>query len=57
LGKPVILLLSSEGEWRWLQERNDTPWYPGMLLLRQTQPGDWAGLVDPLRAALDDLSR
>jgi len=57
LGKPVVLLLSSEGEWRWLQERSDTPWYPGMQVLRQAQPGDWAGLVAPLRAALADLSR
>jgi ADP-heptose:LPS heptosyltransferase len=57
LGKPVVLLLSSEGEWRWLQERSDTPWYPGTQVLRQAQPGDWAGLVAPLHRALAALSR
>lgn len=47
LGKPTLLLLSSEGEWRWLQNRADTPWYPSLRLLRQPRPGDWAGLAGP----------
>ncbi|HNG60986.1 MAG TPA: glycosyltransferase family 9 protein, partial [Cellvibrionaceae bacterium] len=47
LGKPTLLLLSSEGEWRWLQNRADTPWYPSLRLLRQPRPGDWAGLAAP----------
>ncbi|TWH47597.1 tetratricopeptide repeat protein [Sporomusa sp. KB1] len=41
LGKPVWTLLPSDGEWRWLLARSDTPWYPTMRLFRQSTPGDW----------------
>ena len=53
MGKPVWLLLSSEGEWRWLQERRDSPWYPSMQIYRQSAPGDWDSVVAAVRAALD----
>jgi tetratricopeptide (TPR) repeat protein len=45
LGVPTWLLLPHIAEWRWLQERDDTPWYPSMRLWRQSKPGDWAELV------------
>ncbi len=45
LGKPVWMLLPAAGEWRWLLDRKDTPWYPTMRLFRQTAPGDWAGVM------------
>jgi tetratricopeptide (TPR) repeat protein len=41
LGKPVWLLLPAVGEFRWLQHREDSPWYPTMRLFRQRTPGDW----------------
>ena len=54
MGKPVWLLLSSEGEWRWLQDRDDTPWYPSMRIFRQTTPGDWASLAAAVVQALPE---
>jgi len=41
LGVKVWLALSKVPDWRWLQERSDTPWYPTMRLFRQTTAGDW----------------
>ncbi|HXB61198.1 MAG TPA: tetratricopeptide repeat-containing glycosyltransferase family protein [Candidatus Acidoferrales bacterium] len=41
LGKPVWLLLQHAANWRWFQDREDTPWYPGMRLFRQEKRGDW----------------
>ena len=46
LGRPVVMLLPHVPEWRWLLEREDTPWYPTMRLIRQPAPGDWGGAVD-----------
>lgn len=54
MGKPVWLLLSSEGEWRWLQDRADTPWYPSMRIFRQAVAGDWSALVDDVLRALPE---
>lgn len=45
LGKPVWLLLPANSDWRWLETRSDTPWYPGMKLFRQKKVGDWAAVV------------
>jgi tetratricopeptide (TPR) repeat protein len=54
LARPAWLLLPFVGEWRWLRERTDSPWYPTMRLFRQTHPGDWTGVIaavgDTLRA-------
>jgi hypothetical protein len=41
LGVPVWVPLSAVGEWRWLTEREDTPWYPTMRLFRQRKLGAW----------------
>ncbi len=41
LGVPVWTLLSFVGEWRWLRDVEDTPWYKTVRLIRQTSPGDW----------------
>lgn len=60
LGKPTWLLLPFSAEWRWLQRRTDTPWYPSMTLFRQSQPDDWTGLVarvvDRLRLGAEDAA-
>jgi hypothetical protein len=45
LGKPVWLLLPEVPDWRWGLEGETTPWYPGMRVFRQTQRGDWAGVM------------
>ena len=45
MGKPVWLLLQFVPDWRWLQNRDDCPWYPTMRLFRQTSFGDWLGVI------------
>jgi tetratricopeptide (TPR) repeat protein len=41
MGKSVWLVLPFVPDWRWLLDREDTPWYPTMKLFRQQRPGDW----------------
>jgi tetratricopeptide (TPR) repeat protein len=55
LGKPVWLLLPFSPDWRWLLERDDTPWYPSMRLFRQTATGDWSDVLSRVREALAAL--
>jgi hypothetical protein len=52
LGVPVWLALASSADWRWLLEREDSPWYPSMRLFRQSTWGDWAGVFERLTEAL-----
>ena len=53
LGKPVWVLVPANGEWRWLEHRADSPWYPTARLFRQREVGDWRGAIDEVREALD----
>jgi hypothetical protein len=46
LGWPTWLLLPHLADWRWLADREDSPWYPTMWLFRQETEGDWAGVLD-----------
>lgn len=39
-------------DWRWLRDRDDSPWYPGMKLYRQSAPRDWTSVVDAVTADL-----
>ena len=52
LGRPVWTLLHSAPDWRWMHEREDSPWYPTMRLFRQPRPGDWTSVVAKVAAAL-----
>lgn len=45
LGKPVWTLLPFSPEWRWLLNRENSPWYPTMRLFRQSSLGDWKSLM------------
>ncbi len=56
LARPVWGLLPYAPDWRWLLEREDTPWYPTMRLFRQPTPGDWESVVARLAKALQDRS-
>ena len=47
-------LLKYEADWRWMEQRDDTPWYPTMKLFRQPSPGDWASVIARVR---DELAR
>ncbi len=55
LGKPVWILSRYEGCWRWLENREDSPWYPSTRLFRQRETGDWNEVLDRVRAALEEL--
>ena len=55
LGKKVFILLPFNADWRWLLNRQDSPWYPTATLLRQHQVGDWSGVFADLAAALRGL--
>ena len=46
LGRPVWVALRHIAEWRWMLERNDSPWYPTMRLLRANAGDDWLELYD-----------
>jgi hypothetical protein len=52
LGVPVWTLLHSEADWRWMDERLDSPWYPTMRLFRQREPGDWASVINEVISSL-----
>jgi ADP-heptose:LPS heptosyltransferase len=52
LGKPVWTLLPCNADWRWLREREDSPWYPTMRLFRQTQSGNWEAVLERVCGAL-----
>jgi tetratricopeptide (TPR) repeat protein len=54
-GKPVWTLLAFGGEWRWMLDREDTPWYPSMRLFRQRAPGDWDEVFQRVRARLETM--
>ena len=45
LGKPVIILLPYAADFRWMRDRDDSPWYPGAKLLRQPAFGDWDSVI------------
>jgi hypothetical protein len=45
LGVPTFTLLHAAPDWRWMEHREDTPWYPTMRLFRQPTPGDWPSVV------------
>jgi hypothetical protein len=53
LGLPVWTLLPHSADWRWMQERSDTPWYPTMRLIRQPRPGDWHSVIAHVAAELE----
>ncbi|HKT98122.1 MAG TPA: tetratricopeptide repeat protein [Paraburkholderia sp.] len=57
LGKPVWILVPANGEWRWLEKRADSPWYPTARLFRQREVGDWQAAIGELREALTENSR
>jgi hypothetical protein len=54
LGRPTFVALMHVPEWRWLLDRDDSPWYPATRLFRQSCAGDWPGvfarIADAVRA-------
>jgi ADP-heptose:LPS heptosyltransferase len=52
MGKPTWILLPHAPEWRWMLDREDTPWYPTARLFRQKRLGDWESVIERVRASL-----
>jgi Tfp pilus assembly protein PilF len=52
MGKPVWILLPRMADWRWMLQREDSPWYPTVRLFRQETAGDWPGLMAEVSSAL-----
>jgi tetratricopeptide (TPR) repeat protein len=52
LGRPAWVMLPFAADWRWLLEREDSPWYPSLRLFRQATPGDWRDVVERVAGAL-----
>jgi tetratricopeptide (TPR) repeat protein len=57
MGKDVWVMLPYAPDWRWMIERNESPWYPTMRLFRQTAPGDWQGVAGEIARELGEVSR
>jgi tetratricopeptide (TPR) repeat protein len=57
LGTPVWILLPFSPDWRWLLDRQDSPWYPTARLFRQGKTREWQGVVGQVRDALDGFCR
>ena len=55
LGKRVWVLLPFVPDWRWMKDREDSPWYPTMKLFRQPSSGDWQSVMGTLEEALKEL--
>ncbi len=55
LGKPVWTLLHFAPDWRWLLNRNDSPWYPSMHLFRQTKLNDWTEVFEKVKQRLQNI--
>lgn len=52
LGKPIWLLNRFDTCWRWLLDRDDSPWYPTLRQFRQESPGEWRGVIERVRHSL-----
>ena len=56
LARPAWVMISFTPDWRWMTERDDSPWYPTLRLYRQPQPGDWDSVIDRVAADLATLA-
>lgn len=54
LGLPVWMALCAAADWRWLEHREDSPWYPTMRLFRQSKLGRWDDVFERMA---DELRR
>jgi hypothetical protein len=52
MNKPLWLLLPYSPDWRWMLERDDSPWYPSARLFRQPRIGDWDSVIPRVAEAL-----
>jgi tetratricopeptide (TPR) repeat protein len=57
MAKPLFLLLPFAADFRWLRERQDSPWYPTARLFRQQRFGDWTGAVQEVVAEVSRFAK
>ena len=57
LGVPTWILLHADADWRWLEGREDSPWYRHARLFRQPRAGEWAPVLARVRAELERATR
>ena len=55
LARPAWVALKQDAEWRWLRERDDSPWYPTLRLFRQVRRGDWSDVFATMAGELRAL--
>ncbi len=55
LGVRVWLPLSHTPDWRWMLDREDSPWYPSLRIFRQKTLGDWSGVLERMAEELKKL--
>ena len=55
LGKRTWTLLPVDADWRWMRERDDSPWYPTMRLFRQREAGRWGEVIEEVASGLVKL--
>lgn len=53
LGKETWVLLPYMTDWRWMESRDDCPWYPSVRLFRQSSPGEWSAVMQRVKTSLD----
>jgi hypothetical protein len=56
LARPVWTLLPFHCDWRWMVQRQDSPWYPTMRLFRQPKPEAWGPVIEEVAGALEELT-
>jgi hypothetical protein len=57
LGRPAWVLIPFAPDWRWLLDRDDSPWYPTLRVFRQPRLGDWVSAIQRVRMELNWLLR
>lgn len=53
---PVWTILHDQADWRWMNERTDSPWYPSMKLFRQQEQGNWTKVIEEVKEELQNLA-
>jgi ADP-heptose:LPS heptosyltransferase len=57
LGVPVWTLLHADADWRWMRNRDDSPWYPTMKLFRQKKQDEWHPVIESVVRDLQHWQR
>ena len=55
IGKKSFLLLPWVSEWRWLIDRDDSPWYESIKIIRQKSMGDWSYVINKMEDEINNL--